>query len=108
LHAGVSLVIFATGCAETGGTEMTKRPRFEILTSATFWGFTDQWTEYLCIERGRDGGVTLTSRSRQILAEVGQYIDEEGEKKLPSKIGGQKVWGSDGDFVVGEKLVPVW
>ena len=84
---------------------MTRRPRFEILTSATFWGFTDQWAEYLCIEREGNGGVTLTSRSRQVLAEVGQYIDEEGELKLPSKIEGKKVWGIEGDFVLGESLV---
>ena len=43
--------------------------RFEILLSATFDGAHDSWAEYLCLQRCRDSGVTLTSRAREILAE---------------------------------------
>jgi hypothetical protein len=30
-------------------------------------------TEYLCMDRNKDGSITLTSRAREILAESGRY-----------------------------------
>src|SRR5262249_43396268 len=47
--------------------------QFVVLLSGEFYGFVDSWTEYLCLARHPDGSITLTSRSREILAESGRY-----------------------------------
>ena len=51
----------------------------------------------------KDGCVTLTSRAREILAEAGRY-KERGW--LPATIRRKEVWGCDGDYLVGQKLLP--
>ena len=66
----------------------------EIILSGEFYGFVDSWTEYLCLERNPDGSITLTSRSREILAQSGRY-KERGW--LPATIRRKEVWGYDGD-----------
>jgi hypothetical protein len=59
------------------------------------------------MKRHDTGSVTLTSRSREILAEAARYVDDYGQdKNLPDTISRKKVWGIDGDCVVGEKLLP--
>jgi hypothetical protein len=77
--------------------------RFEVLMSGEFWGAHDSWTEYLCLARNADGSITLTSRSHEILAESGRY-KERGW--LPSTIRRKEVRGFEGDYVVGNKLLP--
>ncbi len=59
------------------------------------------------METRRDGSITLSSRAREILAEAGEYVDEDGEEHLPRTIAGAKVWGIAGEYVLGEALVPV-
>src|SRR5438128_1728911 len=84
-----------------------KSTEFEILLSGGFWGAHDFWTERLCMERHPNRSVTLSSRSNEILAEAGRYIDEWGHRKsLPRTINRKAVVGFDGDYVVGEKLLP--
>jgi hypothetical protein len=78
-------------------------PQFDVLLDGEFYGFVDSWTEYLCMERNKDGSITLTSRAYQILAEAGRY-KERGW--LPETISGKQVCGYDGDYVVGGRLVP--
>ena len=79
-----------------------KAEQYEVLLEGEFWGAHDTWTEYLCMERNKDGSITLTSRARQILAEAGRY-KERGW--LPATIRRKEVWGYDGDYVVGERLL---
>ena len=33
-------------------------------------------------------------------------MDEDGEEHLPDEIDGERVWGCEGEFMVGESLVP--
>ena len=82
-----------------------KKPaqQYEVLLSGEFYGFVDSWTEYLCMERNQEGSIALTSRSREILAEAGRY-KEKGW--LPATIRRKEVWGYDGDYVVGQRLLP--
>ena len=54
-------------------TRQETKQQFEILTSGTFYGFTDDWTEYLCLAHNPDGSITLSSRKRKILAEAARY-----------------------------------
>jgi hypothetical protein len=77
--------------------------QYDVLLEGEFYGFVDSWTEYLCMERNKDGSITLTSRAHQILAEAGRY-KERGW--LPETIRGKEVAGYDGDYVVGGRLVP--
>jgi hypothetical protein len=79
----------------------------EILLVAEFSGALDAWPEHLCIERNTDGTITLSSRSRAIIGEVSQYMDDDGEVILPEAIDGQRVFGYDGEYVIGEELLPV-
>jgi hypothetical protein len=78
----------------------------EILLVAEFSGMLDAWPEHLCIEKNADGTITLSSRSHPVLAEVGKFMDDEGEVHLPEAIDGVRVGGYEGDYVVGEDLVP--
>jgi hypothetical protein len=91
---------------------------YRVLLSGTFSGSIDGWTEYLCMEILPDGRVELTSRSREPLATAdwtaGAVVypdgvdpddDTEGEV-LPLTIAGKPVWGRDGDFLVGEDMLP--
>jgi hypothetical protein len=77
--------------------------KFDVLLKGEFYGSVDFWTEYLCLARNADGGITLSSRSREILAEAASY-KERG--RLPWTIRRKHVWGFDGDYVVGKKLLP--
>ena len=86
-----------------GKTRKKTAQQYEILLSGEFYGFVDSWTEYLCLARHSDGSITLTSRARQILTEAGRY-KERGW--LPATIRRKEVWGFDGDYVVGQKLLP--
>ena len=85
------------------GKTRKKAEQYEVLLSGEFYGAVDSWTEYLCVARNPDGSITLTSRARQILAEAGRY-KERGW--LPETIRRKDVWGYDGDYVVGQRLLP--
>jgi hypothetical protein len=78
----------------------------QVLAEAEFNGAVDCWTEFLCLQENPDATVTLSSCSRTVLAEAHDFSNEEGEMELPEHINGERVWGIDGDFVVGEQLVP--
>ncbi len=84
--------------------KIRKKPaqQYEVLLSGEFWGAHDFWTEYLCMDRNKDGSITLTSRSREILAESGRYRKRGW---LPATIRRKEVWGYDGDYVVGGRLL---
>jgi hypothetical protein len=86
-----------------GKTRKQAAQKFDVLLKGEFYGFHDIWTEYLCLARNADGSITLTSRAREILGEAGRY-KERG--RLPATIRRKEVWGIDGDYVVGEKLLP--
>jgi hypothetical protein len=77
-------------------------PQFEVLITGDFYGSVDSWTEYLCLARNADGSITLSSRSREILAEAARCRQRD---VLPARIGRKAVWGFDGDYVVGKRLL---
>ena len=79
----------------------------EILLMAEFDGAIDTWSEFLCIQRNDGGTITLSSRSRPILAEVSAYEDDDGKVTLPETIDGERVDGCEGGYVVGEELLLV-
>ncbi len=90
---------------------------YRILLEGEFHGAIDAWTEYLCLEIMPGGRVTITSRSAELLMgegwEAGEAVwpqgydpeSDDGET-LPISVGGKTVAGRDGDFLVGEELVP--
>jgi hypothetical protein len=41
-----------------------------------------------------------------VLAEVHSFWGEDDELHLPAEINGQKVVGAEGDYVIGETLLP--
>jgi hypothetical protein len=86
-----------------GKTRKKLAQQYEVLLSGEFWGAHDFWTEYLCMERNKDGNIAPTSRSRQILAEARRY---QKRGWLPATIRRKEVWGYDGEYVVGQRLLP--
>jgi hypothetical protein len=86
-----------------GKTRKRAAQKFDVLLKGEFYGSHDIWTEYLCLARNSDGSITLTSRAREILAESGRY-KERGW--LPRTIRRKEVRGFEGDYVVGNKLLP--
>ena len=73
--------------------------------------------EYLCLEILPDRRVAITSRSAEPLMgkgwEAGEVVWPEGYDPenddgdtLPISVGGKTVAGRDGDFLVGEELLP--
>jgi len=97
---------------------------YEVLLDAEFSGATDGWTEYLCIEVLPDGQVELSSRSAEVLMRLGDEVDdvvwpdgydpddgepdddEPDDEILLVSVGGKRVAGWDGEYILGEKLVP--
>jgi hypothetical protein len=93
----------AQGETSLGKTPKKTEEQFEVLLSGEFYGATDSWAEYLCLARNPDGSITLTSRAREILAEAARYKEKD---YLPATIRRKDVWGFDGDYVVGQRLLP--
>jgi hypothetical protein len=85
-----------------GKAQKKTTPQFEVLIAGDFYGSVDTWTEYLCLARNADGSITLSSRSREILAEAAPYMERGW---LPETIRGKEVEGYDGDYVVGTRLL---
>ena len=91
------------------GRFMTEKGRFMtdliIIDERERYGQIDSWTEYLCCEK-LSKVFELTIRSNVVLAEAGEYCDEEGEElELPEQIDGQPVLGSDGECILGQELL---
>ena len=63
----------------------------------------DTWTEYLCLRRGNDGFWSLDIRGYEVVGEISDYQNEDGE--LPKKIDGKEVIGTEDDFVIVNNLV---
>ena len=75
-----------------------------IIDDRERYGWVDSWREYLCLEKLSEG-FELTIRSHIVLAESGEYFDEDGEElELPEEINGNSVLGFDGDYIIGEEL----
>ena len=67
---------------------------YEVLMEAEFSGFTDSWTEHLCLERAK-GKVILTSRSRELLCGASRFTYRDGvQKALPGTFRRKAVWAS--------------
>lgn len=93
---------------------------YKVLLTAEFHGAMDTWTEYLCIQAFPNSQIELSSRSREALMgygwSAGEIIwpesydpdDEESEgcDVVPVSVAGKPVIGRDGDFFVGETLLP--
>ena len=90
---------------------------YRVVLKSEFHGSIDAWTEYLCLEILPDRRVTITSRSAEPLMgggwEAGEVVWPEGYDPenddgdtLPISVGGKTVAGRDGDFLVGEELLP--
>ncbi len=62
------------------------------------------WDEYLCIERISNKEFELSIRSYEVLGELFEFQDEEGN--LPDEIDGASVVGSWEEFIIGGNLIP--
>jgi len=60
------------GGISLGKTRKKPVRQYVVQLPGKFWGADASWTEYLRMERNKDGSITLTSRARQILAEAGR------------------------------------
>ena len=65
----------------------------------------DDALEHLCIETNPDGSVTLSAREHEILAELSNYIDNDGNEQVPDEICGCKVIGFGSQCIYGTNLV---
>ena len=63
------------------------------------------WTEYLCIQNGKEKRIRLFTGMYEGLDEALKYYDEDTENyKLPKTIDGKNVVKVDDEVVVGGKL----
>ena len=61
-------------------------------------GSTDTWTEYLCLEKLKKG-FELTIRGYEILGQLSDYTDDDGNEDLPDEIYGEKVSNYDNEYI---------
>jgi antitoxin component YwqK of YwqJK toxin-antitoxin module len=70
------------------------------------------WEEYLCVERisqktwNAKVEFELSIRSYEVLGEIFEFQDEEGNLNLPDEIEGALVVGSSEEYVIGGNLIP--
>ena len=67
-------------------------------------GSTDTWTEYLCLEKLKKG-FELTIRGYEILGQLSDYTDDDGNENLPDEINGEKISNYDNEYIYGSNLV---
>ena len=67
-------------------------------------GSTDTWTEYLCLEKLKKG-FELTIRGYDILGQLSDYTDDDGNENLPDEINGEKISNYDNEYIYGSNLV---
>lgn len=98
------------------------RPDLIALLSRAVSTPADSWTEHLCLQRIDRGSIELSIRAREVLAHLseldGDVIWPEGydpdgreevddDEVLPLSIDGKRVWGRDGEILLGSDLVPI-
>jgi antitoxin component YwqK of YwqJK toxin-antitoxin module len=70
------------------------------------------WDEYLCVERVSQNTwnakkeFELSIRSYEVLGEIFEFQDEEGNLNLPDEIEGAVVVGSSEEYIIGGNLIP--
>ena len=67
-------------------------------------GSTDTWTEYLCLKKLKKG-FELTIRGYEILGQLSDYTDDDGNENLPDEINGEKISNYDNEYIYGSNLV---
>jgi hypothetical protein len=91
-----------------------------IIGTFNFSTMASSWTEHLCMEVAKDGSLTLTSKSREVLGADGSLSDNDvvwpdgfdpddedcDDRPLPVSIGGKKVVDLEDGFYLGEELLP--
>ena len=98
------------------------KPNLIALLSRAVSTPADGWTEHLCLQRVDRHSIELSIRAREVLAHVseldGDVIWPEGydfdgreevddDEVLPLSIDGKRVWGRDGEILLGSDLVPI-
>ena len=81
----------------------------------------DSWTEYLCLDKSDAENIELSTRAREGLAHISaldddvvwpegydpEHSEENDDDVLPVSIGGKRVWGCEGEILLGCDLVPI-
>jgi hypothetical protein len=77
-----------------------------IVASRQQSSMVSTWTEYLCLQRGGEGGYKLFTGQYEVLAERTRFFNEDtGEYDVPDEVKGQAVVGTEDDYVVGGELI---
>lgn len=99
------------------------KPDLIVLLSRAVSTPADSWTEHLCLQCIDGRGIELSIRAQEVLADLsaleGDVVWPEGcdpgachevdadNDLLPLSIDGKRVWGRDGDVLLGRELVPI-
>ena len=79
--------------------------KVKILAVRTGSGMTSNWKEYLCLTYGDQQEYKIFEGRYNGLAEAREFYDDEAEEyELPEFIGRDKVFGVEGNYVVGGEL----
>ena len=85
----------------------------EVIDERETENMHDAWSEYLVLEKLKDGQFKLDQRRNEVFDEVFDYcqendlIGDDGKLNVPDQIEGQKVYVS-GSVIYGENLVQDW
>jgi len=77
----------------------------EIIEKREMSWMTGSRDEYLCLENLSDSKYELSIRGYEVLGEVRNFMDDDGEISLPNEIDGIEVVSNDGEYIFGGTLV---
>jgi len=77
----------------------------EIIEKREMSSMTGSRDEYLCLENLSDSKYELSIRGYEVLGEVRNFMDDDGEISLPDEIDGIEVVSNDGEYIFGGTLV---
>ena len=76
----------------------------KIISTKFDYNMVDSWTVYLLIMQHFDGSFEIGGAQYEVLGLTNDFYNDVDEIFIPSEIGGKRVVGIEGSYVVGGEL----